>query len=158
MLNEWLQALNDWEVAALLRRSLYAYPLLNAAHIFSLTLLIGGILPADLRMLGFFQSVAAGPFLRLMTVISAVGLALAVATGFLLFSVQPSEYASNPAFWTKISLVILGAANALVIRFSAGWQQASSSGIVSPGLKLGAALSLIIWIAALIAGRWIAFL
>lgn len=158
MLSEWLQALHSWEAAALLRRSLYVYPLLNATHIFSLTLLIGGILPADLRVLGFFQGVAAGPFLRLMTAISATGLALAIVTGFLLFSVQPLEYASNPAFLTKISLIFLGAANALVIRFSSGWRKAITSGFISPRLKLGAAVSLTIWIAALIAGRWIAFL
>jgi hypothetical protein len=93
----WLQALQGWELAALLRRSVYVYPLVNAAHVFSLALLIGAILPADLRMLGLFQGVAAPPFLRLMTAIAATGLALAVATGFLLFSVQPLEYAYNPA-------------------------------------------------------------
>lgn len=158
MLSEWLQALHDWETAALLRRSLYVYPLVNATHIFSLTLLIGAILPADLRMLGFFHGIAAGPFLRLMTAISATGLALAIVTGFMLFSVQPLEYASNPAFLTKISLVLLGTVNALAIRFSAGWRQAKTNGFISPGLKLGAALSLTVWITALIAGRWIAFL
>ncbi|WP_163270792.1 DUF2214 domain-containing protein [Chelativorans alearense] len=158
MLAEWLQALHDWQVAALIRRSLYVYPLLNATHIFSLTLLIGGILPADLRMLGLFPSIAAAPFLRLMARISAIGLALAVVTGFLLFSVQPLEYAYNAAFLTKVSLVALGAANAIFIRLGAGWQKATTGGAISPRLRAGAALSLIIWIAALIAGRWIAFL
>jgi hypothetical protein len=158
MLAEWLHALHSWEVAALIRRSLYVYPLLNAAHIFALTLLIGGILPADLRMLGLFHSVAAGPFLRLMTAISATGLALAIATGFLLFSVQPMEYAYNPAFLTKVSLIALAIVNALAIRFSAAWRDASTTGSVSPGLRLAALLSLTIWMAALIAGRWIAFI
>jgi hypothetical protein len=154
----WLQALQGWELAALLRRSVYVYPLVNAAHIFSLALLIGAILPADLRMLGLFQGVAAPPFLRLMTAIAATGLALAVATGFLLFSVQPLEYAYNPAFLTKVALVALGVLNATAIRLSPGWVEATSTGIVSSGLKLGAAVSLTIWICALLAGRWIAFL
>lgn len=158
MLIEWLQALHNWEVAALLRRSLHVYPLLNATHIFSLALLIGAILPVDLRMLGLFSSIDAGPFLKVMTTISAAGLALAVVTGVLLFSVQPLEYAYNPAFLTKISLVGVGATNAIAVRFTAGWRQASTSGVISPRLRIGAALSLIVWIAALIAGRWIAFL
>lgn len=158
MVMEWLHALHNWEVAALIRRSLYVYPLINATHIFALALLIGTILPADLRMLGLFSDVAAAPFLRLMTAISAGGLVLAVVTGFLLFSVQPLEYAANPAFLTKISLVAIGTANAAVIRFSTGWRQASTAGIISPGLRIGALLSLTIWIAALLAGRLIAFL
>lgn len=158
MLETWLQALHDWEVAALVRRSFYVYPLINATHIFALTLLIGGILPADLRMLGFFRGVAAGPFLRLTTTMSAIGLALAIASGFMLFTVQPLEYVRNPAFLTKISLVALGAANALVIRFSGAWRMALATGEAGAGLKLGAVLSMTIWIAALLSGRWIAFL
>lgn len=155
---EWLQALHDWEAAALIRRSAYVYPLVNAAHIFSLALLIGSILPIDLRMLGFFPSVSAAPFLRLMTAIAGVGLALAVITGFLLFSVQPLKYAGNAAFLTKISLVALGTGNAAIIRFSPDWKQAVKDGAVSKPLRIGAALSLAIWIAALVAGRLIAFL
>lgn len=158
MLAEWLQALHDWELAALVRRSVVIYPLLNATHIFSLTLLIGGILPADLRMLGFFPGVPAATFLRLMAAISATGLALAAITGFLLFSVQPLAYAANPAFLAKISLIALGVANAVFVRLSTGWRQATTGGAIGPGLRLSAALSLMIWVAALIAGRWIAFL
>jgi hypothetical protein len=158
MLTDWLQALHDWQVAALVRRSFYVYPLLNATHIFSLTLLIGGILPADLRMLGFFKRIVAAPFLRLMTTVSAIGLALAVATGFMLFTVQPLEYAANPAVLTKIALVALGTVNAVVIRFSGAWRMMLATGEATPGLRLGALLSLAIWTAALISGRWIAFL
>ncbi|WP_157014468.1 DUF2214 domain-containing protein [Mesorhizobium xinjiangense] len=157
MLVEWLQALHEWPVAAFFRRSVYAYPLLNAGHIFALTLLIGAILPADLKVLGFFPRIAAGPFLRSMTAISATGLALAVLTGFLLFSVQPLEYARNPAFLVKLSLIALGTANALVIRFSSAWRDAWTKESISPALRAGALLSLTVWVAALVAGRWIAF-
>jgi hypothetical protein len=158
MLTEWLHALHDWEVAALIRRSIYVYPLLNATHIFALTLLIGSILPTDLRMLGLFRGVAAAPFLRLMSAISATGLALAVVTGFFLFSVQPLEYASNAAFLTKLTLIALGTVNALAVRFSGAWRLALATGEATSGLKLAAAFSLFVWIAALLAGRWIAFL
>lgn len=157
MLTEWLQALQDWEVSSYIRRSIYVYPLLNACHIFALTLLVGGILPADLRMLGLFRSVAITPFVRLMTAIAATGLVFAVVTGFLLFCVQPREYAFNPAFLTKVSLVAVGAMLALAVRFSASWRSFLKTGEVG-GLRVVALLSLAIWLSALIAGRWIAFL
>jgi hypothetical protein len=157
MLADALQALHDWEAAATIRRSLYIYPFLNAAHIFAMTLLIGGILPADLRLIGFFPSVALAPFLRLMTGIAALGLALAIVTGFLLFSVQPHEYAGNAAFLTKIALVAFGALLALAVRFSRAWRRALASSDVREGLRAAAFLSMLVWIAALLAGRWIAF-
>jgi hypothetical protein len=158
MLTEWLHALHEWDAAVFIRRSIYFYPFLNATHIFSLTLLIGGILPADLRILGLFRSVPAAPFLKLMANISAAGLALAIASGFLLFSVQPLEYAGNPAFLLKLSLILVGIVNALVIRLTPGWRIAVRSGIMSTGLQFGAVLSILVWLSALVAGRWIAFL
>ncbi|MGH6926288.1 MAG: DUF6644 family protein [Propylenella sp.] len=157
MLTEWLQALNDWEVATVLRRSPTLYPFLNAAHILALGVLVGSILPADLRMLGLFRGVAAGPFLRLLTTVSAIGLAFAIASGFLLFSVKPLDYAVNQAFLAKVSLVALGTVNALIVRFSGGWRMMLATGESSAGLKVGALLSLIIWVAAIASGRWIAF-
>jgi hypothetical protein len=158
MLTEWLQALHDWELSALTRRSVYVYPFVNAAHIFGLILLIGAILPADLRVLGLFRGIVIAPFLRLMTSISAIGLALAIASGFLLFSVQPLEYAGNRAFLTKISLVAVGAILALAVRFSGSWRVLLATGDVVPALRVAALFSMAIWIGALIAGRWIAFL
>ncbi len=155
---EWLQALQDWQVAASLRRSLYVYPLLNATHIFALTLLVGGILPADLRILGAFRDVAIAPFVRLMTSIAAFGAGLAVVTGFLLFSVQPLEYAFNPAFLTKISLVATGIVLALAVRASQSWRLLLEDGRVRSGLRAAAVTSICIWIGALVAGRWIAFI
>jgi hypothetical protein len=158
MLIEWLQVLQDWEVAGFIRRSVYVYPLLNATHIFSVALLIGAIIVADLRMLGFFLAVEAGPFLRLMANVSAAGLSFAVVTGLLLFSVQPLEYAYNPAFLTKIALVALGVINAVALRRSEAWQAALAGDVARARLRAGALLSGVIWIAALLAGRWIAFL
>jgi hypothetical protein len=158
LLTEWLQALNDSQFGTFVRRSEYVYPFINAAHIFALTLLIGGILPADLRMLGAFRSMAAGPFLRSMTTMAGIGLGLAVLTGFLLFSVKPMEYAGNPAFLTKVSLVAIGTANALFIRSSSDWTLMLTTGEATRRLRAGAAVSLVAWLSALLAGRWIAFL
>ena len=51
-LAEWLQALAATPVAALLRTSTVAYAALNAAHIFSIGLVVGSIATLDLRVLG----------------------------------------------------------------------------------------------------------
>lgn len=155
---ELLQALSEWPVAAALRRSNVAYPLVSAAHIFSFGLLIGAIVTLDLRLLGFFKGHAVGALGPPLSRIAAVGLALAVVTGFLLFSVRPAAYVQNPAFLAKVGLVGLGTANAMLLRLNPYWHRALAGGDVHGLVKLSAALSFAIWAGAIVAGRWIGFL
>ena len=103
---EWL---GTWPGAVLLQRSGTAYLFVNAAHIASVGLLIGGILPLDLRLAGLLRGVplaVIGPFLSRS---AAIGVALAIATGLWLFTVKPREYLENEAFLWKMALLALGA-------------------------------------------------
>lgn len=155
---ELLQALAEWPVAAALRRSAIAYPLVNAAHIISLGLLLGAIATLDLRLLGLFRdhpvAVLGPPLWR----VAACGLALAAVTGFLLFSTRPLAYAENPAFLAKLGLIGLGLLNLLVLRFNAHWRRALGGGAVHWSVRAAALLSLVAWLGAVVAGRWIGFL
>jgi hypothetical protein len=152
-----LQALADSPAAVALRRPGAAYPLVNAAHIFSLALVVGSATTLDLRLLGFFRTYslrAMGPPLARM---AAVGVCFALGSGFLLFIVRPDEYVGNPAFRAKLVLVAAGIANASVARSLPDWSRALAGDDVAIALKLSALVSLLLWPAALIAGRWIAF-
>lgn len=153
-----LAALQQSPVAALLRQSLYLYPLVNALHILGIGLLVGAILPADLRLLGLFRHRPLQLLVPFLTGAAAFGLALAVATGILLFSVKPLEYAVNAAFLSKLALVAAGTANALALRLTPAWRTAMAGGPATARLRLGAAVSLVVWPAALLPGRFIAFL
>lgn len=130
----------------------------NAAHILAIGLLVGAILPLDLRLAGFFRKVPVEIVAPFLSRSAGVGLAAAIVTGFCLFSVRAVEYAGNPAFLAKLCLIVLGLLNLSIVHLGRGWNTAVSSGIVRPGLRVFAALSAAIWIAAVIAGRWIGFL
>ena len=152
---EWIAAAPP---AAALRRSALLYIVVNAAHILSIRLLIGAILPLDLRLMGWFQSVplaVIGPFL---STAAATGLALAILTGALLFSVRPAEYAENPAFLAKLSIIALGILNAILIHTGKGWRHTLADEIAPRRIRYAAGISLCAWIASLLAGRWIGFL
>jgi hypothetical protein len=153
-----LQALAATPVAAYLRTSTVAYATLNAAHIFSFGLLVGSIATLDLRLLGLFRAFPLPALAPPLSRMAAVGVLLAAATGFLLFGVRPVAYAQNPAFLLKITLVALGVANALILRFNRGWRIALDGGPVSRSVRIAAALSLLIWAWAVLSGRWIGFL
>jgi hypothetical protein len=64
------------------------YPFVNAAHILGIALLVGAIIPVDLKILGLASGPPLGATARALTRFAAAGLALAIMTGFLLFSVN----------------------------------------------------------------------
>lgn len=153
-----LEQLESLPPALWLRRSSVFYLLVNAAHIGGVGLLIGSIVPLDLRLLGMLKP---GPLAILAPVLArtaATGFALAVLTGAMLFSVRPLEYLSNPAFLIKMGLLAAGAVNAWQVRRGRAWASVAGGGPPSPALRFQAAASLLLWLACLVAGRWIGFL
>src|SRR5262245_51799312 len=122
---EWL---GTWPGAVLLQRSGTIYLLVNAVHIAGVGLLIGAILPLDLRLLGFFRHVpiaVIGPFLSRA---AATGVSLAIVTGLWLFTVKPGEYLGNAAFLCKMALLVLALANVVLQHRSRHFQVALASG------------------------------
>ncbi|MCL6706335.1 DUF2214 domain-containing protein [Pseudomonas sp. R2.Fl] len=155
---EWLALLGETPVARVLARSPILYLFVNGAHILSIGALFGSILVLDLRLMGFLARLPLGPVAGTLWKISAAGLACAIFTGLLLFSVRPMEYLANPAFLTKLVLVALGIANAGFVHASRGWGRVLAGEPVPPLLRFTALLSLSVWVSAVIAGRWIGFL
>lgn len=153
-----LQALSEWPVAALLRQSAILYPVVNAAHIMAIGLLFGAIVTLDLRLLGLFRRQGLSALARPLQLMAATGLALAALTGFLLFSVRPSAYAENPAFLAKLGLIALALLNLLALRGNRHWRLALADGAVHGSVRAAAAVSLLSWVAVVLAGRWIGFL
>lgn len=154
---EWLQAISQSSVAQALIGSPTLYLLVNAAHVFAIGCLVGPIVVLDLRILGLFATLPLAPAADTLSRVAAIGLCVAIMTGALLFSVRPGEYITNPAFLTKLALLSLGIANVLVVHRSSAWKSISSGGSPTPFLKVTAILSLVVWMAAVIAGRWIGF-
>jgi hypothetical protein len=160
MLMEFAAALQDTGVATALRQSFWIYPLVNAAHIIGLALLFGAIVPLDLRLLGVWRQVPLVAMSRILLPVAIGGLALAVTTGPLLFSVRATEYVAMPLLWLKLSLIACALANALLLRLSLTWAVFEHSDLVgtTPRLQLAGGLSIGLWLAVIVAGRMIGYL
>ncbi len=151
------QALERWPLAQWLRESLWGYPVISALHIVAIALLLGATVVLDARLLGFAARVPLEHVARAAWPFAVLGVALALATGPLLFIVQPAEYLVNPAFVWKFVLLIAALAN--VALFHASFPGVlNGTRPVSAGVRVVAALSLALWLAVLFAGRMIAFL
>ena len=147
-----LEAIGEWPGARWLQQSATAYLFVNAAHILGIAVLLGAILPLDLRLLGFFRRYPVEVLVPFLVRCAAVGLCLALLTGAWLFSVKPDEYLANAAFRWKLPLLALALANV-------GFQHRGTNGGLqtSPAVRVRAGFSLCLWVSVLIAGRWIGF-
>lgn len=150
-----LSALEGSELALSLRFSRFGYAAVSATHILGIALLVGSIVPLNLRLLGLWPSVPLGPLVRVLVPVAATGLAIAILAGLLLFSIRASEYAALSVFRLKLLLILAGAGSALLLHLRHRWLLE----IASPTrLRRAAILSLLCWLSAIGAGRLIAFL
>jgi hypothetical protein len=152
-----LELISQWPVAAFLRQSLWAYPVVSALHILSIGLIVGAITTLDLRMLGVFRDIPLVTLARPLLRVAQTGIVMTVLSGFLLFSVQPDNYLGNAAFQIKLVLITLAIANALLVHQLPSWQRALDNNQVHPMLAAAALLSMLLWASTILAGRWIAF-
>ena len=160
MIAEWTAALEATDVAIALRNSVWSYPLINAAHIFGVALLIGSVVPLDLRVLGVWGSVPLAPLWAVLTRSAGIGLVIAIIFGTLLFITRATEYATSNLFIAKMILVLLGTANTLTLRMPTQAQesQIASTRVKPPArLRVAAGISLATWVSALTLGRLIGY-
>ncbi len=152
---ELLTALGHSPAAVWLQRDYVAYLVVNAAHILAFALVVGAILPLDLRLMRGGPVAAVAP---LLTRAAGLGLGFAVLTGVWLFSVKPLEYLDNPAFLWKLGLFACALLNIGLQHAAPGYRAALAGGAASFRARAHAAASLLLWLAILLAGRWIGFL
>ncbi len=154
-----LAALQSSALPTALRASYYGYPLVNTGHIVGIALLFGGIVPLDLRLLGFWPSVPAAALARILLPLAISGLILAVVTGSLLFSVGAVKYAGLGVFQLKMLLVLAATANALLLSRVPGWTgDASGRSGIRLRVAFAAGLSIALWLAVILCGRIVAYI
>ena len=147
-------------LAGLLRGSVWAYPLVNAGHILGVALLVGSIVPLDFRLLGLWQSLPLTPLWRVLTRTAGIGLGLAIACGLLLFITRATEYANSGLFISKMAVVFVGTANALVLHLPPPDDHALERWTISKPparVRIAACISLTTWLSALALGRLIGY-
>ena len=155
-----MMALEATALAGALRGSVWAYPLVNAGHILGVALLVGAMLPLDLRLLGAWQSVPLAPLWRVLTRTAGAGLGLAIVFGILLFITRATEYAASGLFLSKMVVVGVGTANALALRTLVPDAVAPMrSALEKPPVRvqLAGGISLAAWLTALTLGRLVGY-
>jgi hypothetical protein len=136
---------STWGMTA--RSSPWLYPLANLSHVLGAALLVGAITVYDLAVISRTITFSQG---WLAIAVAVLGFVLIVAGGSVLFAAEATALGKNPVFILKMAIVAV----ALVNVFANHLLRAQGRVWQAP---LSAAVSLIAWIAVLLAGRLIAY-
>ena len=146
-----LEALSLWAPIVWLKTNPYAYPSLEILHIIGIALIFGTLWIVDMRILGLMRIFDVNQLARHVIPWTFAGFVLVAVTGLTLFATRAGDLINNPAFVVKICLIFVAGTNAAVLH-SRGTIDANT--VLTKGQ---AVLSILIWVAVIACGRWIAY-
>jgi len=153
-----LESLETTGIALWLRESpsVWSFPTVLTLHTAGLMVVVGACWLLDMRLLGITRKVPLSAFRWVFSAV-AVGLVLNVVTGVLLFIKNATVWGASIPFFVKMGLVVGAAATLLPIR-SYVLRSSETQREVSGQARLLAIASIVVWTAAVIAGRLLAYL
>lgn len=154
---QWLE---NSPLPVAVRQWTWGYPILEVIHIVGFAVLFGSVVLFDLRLLGISTILRVTDLAKHLLPWAYTGFAIAALSGTLLFTVEATQLAANPAFQLKLVLLIGAGMNAVlfhqrIYRSVRLWNQ----GVRPPvSTRIAALISLILWTAVITCGRLIAYL
>jgi len=143
--------LEQWAPIAALKSSAYAYPLIEVLHIVALAVVFGTIVIVDMRILGRMKALDLNTLVKSILPYTLCGFLVSVTTGLAMFTMRISELIANPMFIAKICLLFSVGTNAAILH---------ARGAINTNnwlTRIQAVLSILIWLAIIFCGRFIAY-
>jgi hypothetical protein len=160
-----LHAFTDWlsntSFSQLLQNVAWIIPAVQSVHIICIAIVMGSVALIDLRLLnvtGRSQSIASMTNRLLPWV--WVALVILLITGSLLAIAEPVRSLENPAFQAKMLMILCVGALTLffqkMVRGDVAFWELSPARRTTA--KMTAIVSILLWVAIVFAGRWIAYM
>jgi hypothetical protein len=131
----------------------WGYPIVLTTHALGMAMVVGIMLMFDLRVMGFARRVPLATA-RLFFPVAWLGFAINLVSGTLLFFANYTAFLHNTAFLSKMSFLALAAfATFFLSRLSFTEAGESANGRT----KTLAALCVLFWLAAIVAGRIVGY-
>jgi hypothetical protein len=135
-------------------------PIAQSLHILGIAVVMGSIVMVDLKFLGLaVPSQNVSEMIRRLMPWTWWALLLNAVTGLLFVVARPNRYFFNPVVGWKFSMLIPAVALAFVVyrlatQETGYWEQSSGRRLSA---RVIAAVSLVLWVGVVLAGRWIAY-
>jgi hypothetical protein len=160
-LDQFLNWLEGTPIAVAIREHEVLFPWIESLHVLAIALVVGTISIVDLRLIGLAsRNRAVTILMREVLPYTWIAFGVAVITGLLLFSSNAPKYAHNFYFQAKMALLVLAGCNMAAFhrigtREIVHWDAAGGTPVVAA--KTAGGISLLVWIAVVVCGRWIGF-
>jgi len=143
-----------------LHESLYAYPLVETAHVLALLLFVGTVTFVDLRLLGWvFRDVPVSEVVARLIPWTIGGFVIIAATGVLLFYAIPVRTYLSIFFRIKVLVLVIAGINTALLHRTLDAGAVAWNADARPPLaaRLAGAVSLLSWATVIVMGRMIAY-
>ena len=151
-------ALESSGLGAAIRQSRWLYMVANIGHIVGLAVFAGAVAMIDVRLAGGLSLTAPGRVIVTARRAALLAFAALVLSGAVLFTAEASHVVLNRAFHLKILLIALGLLNVAWVEFAiVRLKNAPPFTPLPPAARIGAGLSLALWLGVAICGRAIAY-
>jgi len=145
-------AFSTWLLSS---NSIWAYPTVLTLHTFGMMVLVGSALMIDLRLLGFGRGIPLSSLERLFGVMWGA-FWLNLVTGTMLFIADATKRGTQPLFLIKLLLVASGIATIVLLRRRV-FDGTNEPRVITGAARRLAVTSLLVWSAAVTAGRLLAY-
>ena len=154
-----LTSIQSSAVAEWMRDTNPAMQVVESTHVLAAVLVLGTVLIADLRLLGITDSQRAFTRIGRETLpLTWAAFAVAVVTGSLMFTTSAQTYFGNAAFQLKALALLAAGLNMLLFQvLTARGIAAWDSGKPPRAARMAGVVSLLLWAAVVLLGRWIGF-
>jgi hypothetical protein len=146
-------------ISTRIRETAGVIPTTQSLHILAIAVVVGSALVTDLRLAGVLATdESPQTVIRRYLPWMWTALGVLLATGTILAVGEPNRVLANPVFWSKMALVLLAFGLTLLFRYPLlhpefGRTHARWAALAKPT----AWVSLVVWIAVIYCGRWIAY-
>jgi hypothetical protein len=134
--------------------SIWAYPTILTLHTVGLGLLVGPSWALDLRLLGAAPAIPLRAMEKAFPVMWA-GFWINGLSGLVLFMTEATTKGATPLFATKLGLIAVAVITLIATR-RVVFRRAAEP-VIGPAARGLAILSIVLWLAAIGTGRWMAY-
>jgi hypothetical protein len=136
--------------------SVWAYPTFIFLHSLGMGFLVGTSMLIDLRLLGFSKGIPLEPMKKFFPVIW-FGFGVNAASGLVLTMIDVTKWLHDPLFYIKLGCIALAMATGRLIWTLVFCNPSGEQAPIRMSAKILATASLVLWIAAITAGRLTAY-
>jgi hypothetical protein len=156
---DWLTWLQHSALAGTIRDSAWLYPAAEILHIVAFVVALGCLMVLDFRLIGFGRRIAFDEVAGALLPWAIGAFCMTIPTGIALLLPEATSIARNPAFLVKMALMLLAGTNASLFHLGP-WRRRNRWLVGVPPLsaRVSGALSILLWIGVIAAGRLIAYL